>query len=133
MFPSADKITDDITCIACGYLLKGIANRGRCPECGTPIRSSTRPSRMYPYHAGRIEPALWFVVVNGSAVALIMLALGAALDQRVVLQFSARIAQATVLIAILGAPFSRELRQSRIALVAFAAALATALVAPRVF
>ncbi len=34
-------IVEDIVCARCGYTLKGLANRGRCPECGGPIRSST--------------------------------------------------------------------------------------------
>jgi hypothetical protein len=34
----------DLACVGCGYNLRGLTRRGRCPECGTPIRRSI-PSR----------------------------------------------------------------------------------------
>jgi hypothetical protein len=33
-------ICDDVTCVACGYNLRGLADDGKCPECATPIARS---------------------------------------------------------------------------------------------
>ncbi len=41
-----DVIPADIPCVVCAFSLKGLRNEGRCPECGKPIRSSTRSSRL---------------------------------------------------------------------------------------
>jgi hypothetical protein len=34
-----------LLCESCGYALQGLPEGGRCPECGTPIADSARPSR----------------------------------------------------------------------------------------
>jgi hypothetical protein len=36
-------VPDGVTCISCGYDLRGLQRAGACPECGSPIRESTRP------------------------------------------------------------------------------------------
>jgi hypothetical protein len=42
------RIAGDLPCIACGYNLRALAEAGRCPECGEPVKRSTtyhlRPS-----------------------------------------------------------------------------------------
>ena len=39
---------DDILCEGCGYTLNGLPESGNCPECGTPIASSTFEDRREP-------------------------------------------------------------------------------------
>ena len=31
----------EVRCIRCGYVLRGIPEIGDCPECGTPVQSTT--------------------------------------------------------------------------------------------
>jgi hypothetical protein len=40
--------TTDLLCEACGYVLKGLPDTGRCPECGTPIADSIGNHRQPP-------------------------------------------------------------------------------------
>jgi hypothetical protein len=40
--PQTDGVAN-ATCVACGYLLTGLAAGGVCPECATPIRASLHP------------------------------------------------------------------------------------------
>lgn len=39
-FPPSARVIDDLPCIACGYNLRGIRLRDRCPECGGEIGDS---------------------------------------------------------------------------------------------
>ncbi len=36
----SDTVGDDLICLQCGYSIRGLPRRGRCPECGTPIKRS---------------------------------------------------------------------------------------------
>ncbi|MCK4342327.1 MAG: serine/threonine protein kinase, partial [Phycisphaerae bacterium] len=36
----------DIPCVRCQYNLRGLAAKGKCPECGEPIANSLRPERL---------------------------------------------------------------------------------------
>jgi hypothetical protein len=35
-------VADDLTCVRCGYNLRGLASDGRCPECGETVERSLR-------------------------------------------------------------------------------------------
>src|SRR5262245_36229758 len=37
--PSA-TVTEELPCIGCGYLLRGLPVGGRCPECATPVMAA---------------------------------------------------------------------------------------------
>jgi serine/threonine protein kinase len=37
-----DAIELELPCVDCGYLLKGLSARGRCPECGAPVARSLK-------------------------------------------------------------------------------------------
>jgi hypothetical protein len=39
-FPPDAMVIDDLACVGCGYNLRGIRVRGRCPECGQDIGDS---------------------------------------------------------------------------------------------
>jgi hypothetical protein len=39
------KDRTDLRCDRCGYILRGLARKGNCPECGTPIRLSVSAHR----------------------------------------------------------------------------------------
>ncbi|MCC6906723.1 MAG: hypothetical protein IT430_02165 [Phycisphaerales bacterium] len=45
-FPVERRLIDESTCIQCGYLLRGLDERGDCPECGTSIATSLDPNRL---------------------------------------------------------------------------------------
>jgi hypothetical protein len=40
--------TADILCESCGYVLNGLPDAGRCPECGSPIQESLGENRITP-------------------------------------------------------------------------------------
>ena len=126
---SNDVISADVPCVRCGYSLKGRPNRGRCPECGTSVRSSTSPIRLLVGRTHWHDHLLWLVVVGGAVGAFVALIIAWALDESVVFTISVRVAQVAFLVAFLGAPFSRYLRRSRAAWVAALVAIATAVVA----
>jgi len=62
-----------VTCIKCGYILRGLRMDGRCPECGGAIRDSleqyrlrhAHPFRLRLVHCGVIGISLWPAVVVG--------------------------------------------------------------------
>ena len=126
---SNDVITADVACVRCGYSLKGRPNQGRCPECGTSVRSSTSPLRLFVGRRRWHDHVLWLVVVGGAAAAFVALIIAWALDESVVFTISLRVAQVAWLVALLGSPFSRYLRRSRAVWVAALMALGTAVVA----
>jgi len=38
--PQDYEIKEDLSCVKCGYNLRGLPRRHRCPECGTPVQRS---------------------------------------------------------------------------------------------
>jgi hypothetical protein len=54
--------TNDILCESCGYVLNGLPDSGRCPECGSPIRDSLGENR---------APPSWEALPVGTASKLI--------------------------------------------------------------
>jgi hypothetical protein len=59
-----------VTCIGCGYELRGLPNDGKCPECGVEIRKSLDPSRVV------FAPRRWLQsMVRGHTLVLISLGL----------------------------------------------------------
>ena len=40
-------IDQDISCIRCGYNLRGTTSAGQCPECGEPVQISLRPDLLH--------------------------------------------------------------------------------------
>jgi len=38
----SELVEDEIPCVYCGYLLRGLEPEGECPECGSPIERSLR-------------------------------------------------------------------------------------------
>ncbi|MHC5023620.1 MAG: type II secretion system protein GspG [Planctomycetota bacterium] len=46
-----DAICQDLTCLGCGYNLRGLQVDGRCPECGEWILRSLQPSTARPWGA----------------------------------------------------------------------------------
>ena len=40
--PAVDLRKNDVTCLNCGYNLRGLSESGNCPECGTPVWRSLR-------------------------------------------------------------------------------------------
>jgi hypothetical protein len=65
--PRVAQLTGDIACVACGYDLRGLGPRGRCPECGLEIALSYA-ARVTP--AALVDPAWRRHVIEGSVVAL---------------------------------------------------------------
>lgn len=65
-----------VTCIKCGYILRGLRMDGRCPECGGAIRDSleqyrlrhAHPFRLRLVQCGVIGISLWPAVVVGLCV-----------------------------------------------------------------
>ncbi len=39
-FPANATVVEDVACAQCGYNLRGLKARGRCPECGRPVGDS---------------------------------------------------------------------------------------------
>jgi hypothetical protein len=69
--PPADA--DDLRCIRCGYLLRGLPRNGACPECGAAIAISLEPIHLLrkqdPAWLGRVaEGFLWQVGAHATAL-----------------------------------------------------------------
>lgn len=78
-------IDENITCITCGYMIRGIDPQGDCPECGTPVNRSLHgdllrfrdPRWLQLLARGMMCLLLWFalsivLMVGGFMVAMIM-------------------------------------------------------------
>ena len=37
-----DRVTHELSCARCGYILRGLAASGACPECGEAIETSLK-------------------------------------------------------------------------------------------
>src|SRR5207244_8750412 len=44
--PPDDVVAVDLPCIRCGYNLRTLMVKARCPECHTPVRDSFDPDRL---------------------------------------------------------------------------------------
>lgn len=42
--PSIEPVSPGISCISCGYDLRGLSSDSRCPECAEPIENSLKPN-----------------------------------------------------------------------------------------
>ena len=71
-----DVIPTDIPCVDCAFSLAGLRNEGRCPECGKPIRSSTRTSRLCFRRANRWDRAAQTVAVVAGFASPLLLVFG---------------------------------------------------------
>lgn len=66
----------NVTCVNCGYVLRGLRMDGRCPECGGEIRASleevrlrhAQPLRLRFVQCGVIGMAVWPVVIVGACL-----------------------------------------------------------------
>ncbi len=57
------EIEDDLCCVHCGYNLRGLTKRHRCPECGTPAGFSVKGGQL------KYAPIPWICTVrNGLAM-----------------------------------------------------------------
>jgi hypothetical protein len=63
----------DVTCVACGYRLEGLDERGWCPECGTPVeRSLDFLEKSDPAHVARLRRGAILILAGilGYAIAI---------------------------------------------------------------
>jgi len=77
-------IEAEVSCRHCGYLLRGLADTGNCPECGTPVAHSTvsdelrfaDPAWLRLVHLA-VRLIFWQMVINVAATIAYLLALSA--------------------------------------------------------
>jgi hypothetical protein len=68
-----ETIAGDLSCLHCGYNLRGLTGTGRCPECGKPVLdtlSGTTLHRAAPATLFRLRRGLYFLLA-ASALALV--------------------------------------------------------------
>ena len=124
-----DVITADIPCVVCAFSLEGLRNQGRCPECGKPIRSSTRSSRVCFRRAKWWDRAIQSVAVVGGFASPIVLLFGWVLDDQLILRVCIGIAFLAFHVGGLGAWFSHFVRHSWIVRWSVLAALISGILA----
>ncbi len=105
-------IATDIPCVACGFSLEGLRNQGRCPECGKPIRSSTRPSRICTRRTEWWDRAIHSVVIVAGFASPILLCFGWVLNQPRLLQVCVGTASLAFNVAVIGVCISYFVRHS---------------------
>lgn len=66
------RIDQDLTCVHCGYNLRGIDPKTRCPECGTPVGRSARGNLLEfsdPAWVERVARGMtWITVAIGAEI-----------------------------------------------------------------
>ena len=107
-----EPILDDVPCVVCAFSLRGLPNRGRCPECGKPIRSSTRSSRLSVRRVNWWDRAIQSVAVVAGCASPAVLFLGWALNNQLVLRLCIGIAFLGFHTGGLGLWFSSFVRHS---------------------
>jgi predicted amidophosphoribosyltransferase len=105
-------IESDVHCVGCGYQLRGLRNRERCPECGTPIRTSTLPGQLSRRPARWYDYLIWVTVVSAGAAGCTSVILSLTSGPKPGGETFLRVALASLVLAILAAPFSRLVRRS---------------------
>ncbi len=96
------EIEDDVCCVHCGYNLRGLTKRHRCPECGTPAGFSVAGDQL------KYAPIPWITTVrNGLAMFLwsIGLQLVSIVNSFVMPNFGMTLDLLSAVLAILGAMF----------------------------
>ena len=96
------EIEDDVCCVHCGYNLRGLTKRHRCPECGTPAGFSVEGAQL------KYAPIPWICTVrNGLAMFLwsIGLQLFSIVNVSVMPQFGMLLDVLSAVLAIVGAMF----------------------------
>ena len=75
------RIGVDLTCLKCGYNLHGLAPKGTCPECGTPIKLSVRGNLLRFAEPDWVEMLAvgmnWIVTSIWAGIALAVIAIAA--------------------------------------------------------
>ena len=79
--PPPQSIGADISCLRCGYLLRGLKPDGKCPECSFPIRDSIAAHGIGPGRDGLIPLGWLIAAVLLPPLALVILAAVASVIQ----------------------------------------------------
>src|SRR5512134_1124043 len=77
------EIKEDLPCVTCGYNLRGLTGKHRCPECGTPAGFS-RAGDLLQY-----APIPWLRTVR-NGLAMLLWSLGASLGASIAAVYEPR-------------------------------------------
>lgn len=92
--PIALNVPDEARCAVCGYMLRGLAPEGRCPECGTPVLRSIQgnllkfsaPEYLKSLHRGLV--LVLFAIV--AQILLVVLQIAVPITSMIILGVGAR-------------------------------------------
>jgi hypothetical protein len=63
----APLVEDELPCVACGYLLRGLDEQGRCPECNHPVADSRAAQARMPTRRAMI----WLAAAMGTLAVVV--------------------------------------------------------------